>query len=515
MLGLNKRVKEIASSARPERSALSELFDDVELAWNSAADAKITSSHIPEKDDGLMSFTSSTSITRFTDRDSDELESFRIRLNRLQFDERRQNERPSEDDGNDLESFKARSSELTSDGSVQLEALPENDNELNDSYETGEPLRANSPVQPISYSIDMAASSTHRNSREAPNFNQIWHNLMSQTPCSDIGITERLVLRCDSGLQDNHHSIGTTVSASIESEHQKYSQKPPLDVVENYNKSLQPAEDLASAEEDPVMLKKRIVLESNKFRRAAKQEHADAFKNLEVWLADARQRQDKQAIKEGENLKFLFMQDIWDDFVESYMEHLLRQPAREAQQNRYRDILELYQLLQANQIIARAGSHTITDVVDELNMRQNILAEIATSQLDEVDTFLHGCDTLLEEISTNWNKSVTRMHRLTVVDIREPNLRKEVIAERLKDPRTPVFLMKLIFEVRLSREKLEEFLKWLGQARVEMDEVVGPILDTNVASDMALLGVIQKEEQSERAAEEAAVTAKDAASKAR
>ncbi|KAJ9664076.1 hypothetical protein H2201_005316 [Coniosporium apollinis] len=113
-----------------------------------------------------------------------------------------------------------------------------------------------------------------------------------------------------------------------------------------------------------------------------------------------------------------------------------------------------YYLAQRSDIVAR--STTLPELVENLDDKLTPLADTIDSSWRDLEEQIDTLDTLLTHANTVARKVVTQLHRLTALDVQDPDARAEEVSKRLEHPEALDFVgrtvenMQTIHDVALS-----------------------------------------------------------------
>jgi hypothetical protein len=238
------------------------------------------------------------------------------------------------------------------------------------------------------------------------------------------------------------------------------------------------------------------------FYRNAKLEHCQEYGLLKKRMAEEESKEKKGCIEMAalKSLELEYNRDILDDFVDNYLEAILR-PMKEKERELYDESAGLYTTLQINKLATETTSHTVLELIEEVDKQQAFVAKQATARIEEVDVLICEFETSHANFAQLWKNNYYRLRRLVAADVIEPQRKIETIERRQKHRQMPYLIMKLEMEVRSSTEKISLLVSLLDEAGNVMAQVLHSTLDAIGTAQIATLAAIVEEKKNKDAIE--------------
>jgi hypothetical protein len=185
---------------------------------------------------------------------------------------------------------------------------------------------------------------------------------------------------------------------------------------------------------------------------------------------------------------------LFHDFVDQYLDNLSR-PMREQENKSYDDIEELYILYTAQRVIEQVNLRNAYELIQELEKLQLESTAMMIAQLETMDSVVQTCDNMLNMIAKDWRKAVTRLHRLTAIDVNDSEKRKHEIAKRFQHYEAFPLVLQLRLDIAQTTTNIGGINAGLNQIRRGLKEVDDKVLDVYVATEISMYAAALEEEK--------------------
>jgi hypothetical protein len=230
------------------------------------------------------------------------------------------------------------------------------------------------------------------------------------------------------------------------------------------------------------------------FYRQALRQHVQQFEAIRTRVREAESVHDPREIVAGRRDERRLNDHLFHDFVDQYLEDLSR-PMRERENKGYDDLEESYTFFTAQRIIQQTGLHTAYQHFERLDKLQLENTETMIAQLDAIDAQAQTCDNMLSIIAKDWRKAVTRLHRLTAIDVKDYEKRKLDIAKRFQHHEAFRLVLQTQLDIAQTVANSGRINIGLNQIRKELKQVDNTVLDLYIATETALHATALEEER--------------------
>jgi hypothetical protein len=157
----------------------------------------------------------------------------------------------------------------------------------------------------------------------------------------------------------------------------------------------------------------------------------------------------------------------------------------------------LYRFYTAETMIRATTLYTTPQLLEELGKLRVRTAEDTIAQLDTMISQAHVCEDILAVVAKDWRKAVTRLHRITAVDVKDAEERKVEITRRFEHEAAWRLVMDLKFDVANLGTNHGGINEGLNKIRHGLKDVDRVMLDLHVATETAMLAAAWDEKKGE------------------
>jgi hypothetical protein len=224
----------------------------------------------------------------------------------------------------------------------------------------------------------------------------------------------------------------------------------------------------------------------------ALRKHVQQFEGIKTLVKEAESVYDYENVAAGHRDARILNDRLFHDFAYQYLEDLFR-PMRKQADNKYDDLETSYILYTAQRVIQQRKLYTTHEIVRQREALQFQSIDNTIKQLDAVDSQVQACDGMFSLITKDWRKAVTRLHRLTAIDVKDAEKRKLEIARRFQHHEAFPLLLQMQFDVAQTMTNLGGINFILNQIRTGLKEVDDKVLDLYVATETAMYATVLEE----------------------
>jgi hypothetical protein len=351
-----------------------------------------------------------------------------------------------------------------------------------------------------------------------PALNKMGFGLLEKSPLSEIDIFDQLRLY---SVQECRHEFVTEIGKYITALKEKFrhkqedragqytmeQQKHHIAATNSYMQSLKgllahngAQVQLSADDRDGIELTQQLV---SCFRQAwqrdyrlALHEYAQEFQILTTRITEAKSIRDRKGIAAGQRAERNLNDRLFHDFVDKYLDGLASQ-MREQENKSYDELEGLYALYTTGRMLWRSNLHTTYDLVEKIEKLHTETADDFIAQLDALDIQIQACDNMFGIITTDWRKTVTRLHRLTAIDIKDPERRQAEIARRFEHRGAFPLMLQMRMDVAQTTTNLGSINSRLNQIRKGFKRLDNMALDLYVARESAMLAALMGDKTGE------------------
>jgi hypothetical protein len=183
---------------------------------------------------------------------------------------------------------------------------------------------------------------------------------------------------------------------------------------------------------------------------------------------------------------------IYEDWASQNLREQL-QPRIQETTRIFDELEQLNVLFKANRAEILIADRTPLELVDEVDQLQKEVQEAIDLQLEKVEDLLEPCDAVLGHTASRIRKDVTRLHRLTAVDVRDEELRREEQAKRWGHEAVPRILLRTCVDIEQTRAEMKSMVGWLDCAKERLEAVEQKVNELEDAGEMAALALMRQE----------------------
>jgi hypothetical protein len=228
----------------------------------------------------------------------------------------------------------------------------------------------------------------------------------------------------------------------------------------------------------------------------ARQQHAEVFEAFRTRISTAGRSHDQKGIVAARRAKRKLNDRLFHCFVDRYLNDLAA-PTREQENRSYDELEDLYEFYTAGRTLGWTTLHTTYELIEKFQKVHTETADDLIAQLEALDNQVQACDNMFSIIAKDWRKTVTRLHRLTAVDIRDPEKREVEIARRFEHRGAFPLMLQMRIDVAQTTTNFGGINDGLNQIQKGLKELDIKVLDLYVAGETAMLASLVAEKKGE------------------